>query len=117
MNLHDWADVTVILTTLFAVFEYLRHRWKVRQKRGGLEDYLRKAKTIDQAAGKKGQRSIYHLVSRVGLTQDEIIQASFESRHVACKTKAGSDGSHLAKDLLFEYVERKEQEQIAPSDD
>ncbi len=107
MNLHDWADVTVILTALYAVFEYLRHSRKMRQKRKKLENYLQAKKAEDTLSGKKGQHSIYHLVRWVELTQDEIIQACFESKHVACRTRPGADGSHLAKDLLFEYVEDK----------
>jgi hypothetical protein len=107
MDLHGIADATVIATALYAVFEYLRHRRRVRRKRQKLENYLRDAKAKDQLAGNKGQHSIYHLVRHCELTQDEIIQACFESEHVACRTKPGADGSHLARDLLFEYVETK----------
>jgi hypothetical protein len=117
MNLHDWADATVIATTLFAVLAYLRHRWKMHRKRVKLETYLRKVKEKDKAVGKKGQHSIYHLVSKLELTQDEIIEASFDSEHIAIRRKTGADGSHLAKDLLFEYVEKKEEIQPESSED
>lgn len=110
MDLHDWADVTVIATTLFGVGAYVWHKCTVRKKKTKLEEYLKQVKTKDQAKGKKGQHSIYHLVSHTELTQDEIIQACFDSRHIICLTKPGADGSRLARDLLFEYVANKDAE-------
>ena len=43
-----------------------------------------------------------HLVARVGLTEQEVLQASFRSRHIARGLTTNKlDG--MAKDTLFEY--------------
>jgi len=107
LALHDWADIAVLLTAAVGFYGYVKYRYDLHRKVERLEEYLRTVKPPDQAEGKKGQHSIYHLISKVELTQDEIIQACFRSKHIACKTRAGAEGSDLATDLLFEYVDRK----------
>jgi len=90
LTLHDWADIAVIGTATVGIYGYCKYRCDLSHKMKRLEEYLHKAKTEDLANGKHGQHSIYHLVSRVGLTEDEVIQASFRSKHIVCKTRSGA---------------------------
>jgi len=107
LTLHDWADFAVIGTAAVGMYAYWKYQYDLRQKVKRLEEYLRTVKVEDQREGKKGQHSIYHLISKVELTQDEVIQASFRSKHIACKARTGAEDSDLATDLLFEYVDKK----------
>ncbi len=93
------ANIAAIVT---AVVAFAGSAWYVverRAKRLRLESYLK----AERDAGKdKGQRSMLHLVARVGLTEQEVLQASFRSRHIArVLTTNKLDG--MAKDILFEY--------------
>lgn len=65
-----------------------------------MEDYLKneKARKIDQ-----GQRSILHLVAHLGMTDAEILQASFQSDHVA-RRLGKDDETGMAKAVLFEWT-------------
>ena len=68
------GDLASILTFLGALGAYIWYRWDACRKSKRLQTYLRdeKLKGVD-----KGQRSILNIVRYVGLTEDEIIQASF----------------------------------------
>ena len=93
------ANIAAIVT---AVVAFAGSAWYVVErcaKRLRLESYLK----AERDAGKyKGQRSMLHLVARVGLTEQEVLQASFRSRHIArVLTTNKLDG--MAKDILFEY--------------
>jgi hypothetical protein len=41
-------------------------------------------------------------MAKVGLTEEEALQASFKSRHIK-RLLATKESSHLATDILFEY--------------
>jgi hypothetical protein len=89
LDLHDWADVVVILTAIVGLFGYFKYQNDLWLKSRKLEKYLRKVKAVDEKKGEKGQRSILHLVRHVHLTQDEIIQVSFRSKHIVITNKTG----------------------------
>jgi len=99
----DWlglvANIAAIVTALVAL---AGSGWYVIErgaKRRRLEAYL---KAQRDAGNNKGQRSILHLIARVGLTEQEILQASFRSKHIGrVLTTNKTDG--MAKDLLLEY--------------
>lgn len=101
-NLTNWASILTFIVTLIAaivgVGGYVRYRWEIRRKSKSLEEYLRaeKAKGED-----RGQRSILRILSEVGLTEDEIIQASFRNAKISrCVT---ADEKGFANRLLLEY--------------
>ncbi|MGB0626399.1 MAG: hypothetical protein ACPGQ5_07530 [Alphaproteobacteria bacterium] len=93
------ANIAAIVTALVA---FAGSAWYVverRAKRRRLEGYL---KAERDAGNDKGQRYMLHLVARVGLSEQEILQASFRSRHIGrVLTTNKLDG--MAKDILFEY--------------
>ncbi|MEP4379520.1 MAG: hypothetical protein ABJ215_11275 [Alphaproteobacteria bacterium] len=99
----DWlgfiANIAAIVTALVA---FAGSAWYIAErgsKRRRLEDYLKAERDAKKG---RGQRSILHLVARVGLTEQEILQASFRSKHIErVLTTDKRDG--MAKDILLEY--------------
>jgi hypothetical protein len=89
------ANLAEILTSVIAFVAGVWYWCDQRQKRNRLEEYL-KANTGKTA------HTILHLMARVGLTEDEILKASFKSTHIARKLHENPD-THLADGLLFEY--------------
>lgn len=95
------GDLASILTFLGAVLAYIWYRKDACKKSKRLEMYLRDEK---RKGDDKGQRSFLNIVRYVGLTEAEIIQASFRNPHIA--RRLGTDpGTGLANVLLFEYEE------------
>lgn len=102
---NDWlglvANIAAIVTALVA---FVGSTWffvERGSKRRRLEAYL-KAERDEGDDDDKGQRSILHLIARVGLTEQEILQAGFRSKHIGrVLTTNKSDG--MAKDILLVY--------------
>jgi hypothetical protein len=93
-----WA---AILTAIVAAGAYAVYRWDTRSKRIQLENYLKAEKA---AARDKGQRTILHLMAKLGLTEAEVLQASFGSKHTVRRIAA--DPTTLRADaILLEYVD------------
>ncbi len=92
------ANIAAIATACFAGWAYCSFRWERRGKRIRLENYLKheKAEGTD-----KGQRTVMHLVVRLGMTETEIVDAAFRSNCINRKIKA--DGGGAATTLLLEY--------------
>jgi|GEM_PF-1029765 len=107
MTCREWLEiaanissiVTAVLAGIFAVRYWL---WKYRKQRN-LEDYLKNEKLKSKD---KGQRSIMHLVAKLGLTEAEILNASFRSRYIARRISSDKD-TNLATAILLEYSEAK----------
>jgi len=94
----SWA---AILTVVIAYFGYGKFLWDRRRRRLRLEEYLKNEKANKKD---KGQRSILHLVAHLGMTDAEILQASFQSNHVA--RRLGKDKqTGMASAILFEWTE------------
>ena len=109
LDLQWWANVTSILTFIIALVsagigigEYLRYRRERTEKQERLESYLKaeRDKKTD-----KGQRSLLNIVSKIGLTEDEILQISFRSQRIERRIDPNEKG--FADRLLFQYVDRK----------
>jgi hypothetical protein len=97
-----WA---AILTALVAAGAYVLYRWDIHSKRIQLENYLKAEKAAAGAAGNKGQRSILHLMARLGLSEAELLQASFGSKHIVRRI-AADPGTRRADAILLEYVDQ-----------
>lgn len=109
---HTWADIAAILTFLGAFLAYVRYEVRAVCKRWKLEEYLREEKSRVLAENKDkpaadrrdGKFSIVHIMRDVGLTEDEIIQASFRSRKIK-RFVTNKASTNIADDLLFQYVD------------
>jgi hypothetical protein len=93
------ANIAAILTAVVATVGYGTYRWDQRTKRVRLENYLcaEKSKNHDQ-----GQRSLLHLMANVGMTEAELIQASFRSKNIDRKI-APNAKTGRADALLLEW--------------
>lgn len=95
------ANIAAILTAVIAAFGYGAYRWDQRKKREKLENYLKAEKATDKD---QGQRSLLHLMANVGMTEAELIQASFRSKQIKRKI-AKDDETGRADTLLLEWKE------------
>lgn len=94
-----WA---AILTALVAVVAYARFVCDSWTKRRKLEHYLRDRKTADARVGKLGQRSLLHLIAKLGMTEQELLNASFKSKKIARRLGKDTE-TGLANVLFLEY--------------
>lgn len=93
------ANLAEIMTALIAAIVAVWYWCDQHQKRMRLENYLKAEKLTNP---NNRTHTTLHLMARVGLTEDEILKASFKSKHIARKVHENYD-THLADDLLFEY--------------
>ena len=91
-----WA---AILTAGVAVLAYGRYLYERCQKRLRLEAYL---KTEKETGRDKGQRTVLHLVARLGMTETEVVDAAFRSKCI--RRLVSPDLKGHAAVLMFEYA-------------
>ncbi|HXM18336.1 MAG TPA: hypothetical protein VN934_05945 [Candidatus Tumulicola sp.] len=105
-DVHNYADVATIVASIVVVFgsvialwQAVRSKRALREKRKRLENVLRseKQKQIDN-----GQRTVPFLISRTGLTEEEIMKAGVDNPLVRRVVSVNFDGK--ARQVLFEYV-------------
>jgi hypothetical protein len=65
-----WAAIGTAVVAIIAYAGYLFDRFRKMKK---LEDYLR---------AETKSHSVTHLTAQLGMTEDEIFQASFRSKHI-----------------------------------
>ena len=96
------AHLSAIATFLIAAGGYIYYRWDFYRKRVKLEKHLKEAKNTasDEKTGKKGQHTFIHLMKEAGLTEAEILQASFKSKHIE-RLSIKDPNSGRAIGLLF----------------
>ncbi len=102
MNLLETlANFASILTAALAGIVTIYIWLDRRRKRAKLEAYLREVKTSAKG-GEVGQKTVLHLMARLGMTEAEILQASFGSKRVK-RTLAKDDKTGRAAAMLLEY--------------
>jgi hypothetical protein len=94
------ANVASILTAFVAVIAYLSYQCERLKKRKRLEDYLRE----ERGKGDKGQRTMTHLIAKVGLSEADIFNAAFTSAHIKPTTGKDSETGR-ASAIFFEYFD------------
>ncbi len=95
------ANVAAILTALIAAWAGIYVMVDLRKKRLKLEEYLQEVH--DNATGDdKGQRTILHLMTRLGLTEAEILHASFRSKCIKRRLAADKETGR-ADAMLLQY--------------
>jgi hypothetical protein len=101
------AHVAQILTAIIAACAWARFELSAWWKMKSLEFYLKNEKRYagSRTREDRGQRSILHLMARLRLTESEILQASFKSRHIR-RILTSDEATRLAKDILIEYDAR-----------
>jgi membrane protein implicated in regulation of membrane protease activity len=71
------ANLASIATAIVAVLAYWRYSVSRRDKRKRLEKYLRTERENGRMAV-----AVVHLVAELGMTESEVLDASFRSRHI-----------------------------------
>ena len=96
------ADLAAILTSIVAVIGYGRYEYDKCLRRSKLEQYLKLQKSDGELIG-KGQRSILHLMAKLGMSESQVYEASFKSKKISRAMKA-NDETRLVSDILFEWI-------------
>jgi Ni/Fe-hydrogenase subunit HybB-like protein len=98
-DLDAFANIASILTALIAAGASVYLWCERRKKINRLAEYLKKESGHSH--------TVVHLMANLGMTEAEILHASFASRHVVHKVRKDYE-TGLASQLLFEYsVEEK----------
>lgn len=105
------ANIAAILTALFAAWAGIYVIVDLRGKRRKLEEYLRKVQS-NATGNDKGQRTILHLMTRLGLTEAEILHASFRSKRIA--RKLATDNETGRADAMLLVYDNKSSNQKSP---
>jgi hypothetical protein len=96
--LEIFANLAAVLTGGVAVVAYGRFVFAQRQRRRALEDHLREEKLMGVD---EGRRTMMHLMAYLSMTETEVLQAGFSSKHVTAVR--GIDEQGRASRLYFEY--------------
>ena len=99
MILENIANLATIVTALFATWAYAAYRYRGFVNKQKLEAYLQSEK---QSQKDNGRRTLLHLMAKLGLTEAEILQASFGSKKIIRKLASDSE-TNRATAILFEY--------------
>ena len=99
MGLDDAANLASILTAVVATGAAVFYWFDRRSKRIRLEQYLKAKKSTNSP---EYIHSVIHLMAELGMTEAEILHASFVSRYIVRRTQTDPK-TNLATQLLFEY--------------
>jgi uncharacterized protein CbrC (UPF0167 family) len=96
------SDFAQIITAIMAAATYIYFAWQKAFKKARLVGYLKKQKVADARAGKgkHGRRTILHLMSKLSMTESEILQSAFASNEIESTVKADEETGH-ATAILF----------------
>jgi hypothetical protein len=95
----NWA---AIATAIVAVLGYCKYLCERRGRRTKLEEYLESRKREATSQGKKGQHTILHLISKLGMSESQILEASFQSSKIERVVKQNDD-TGFASTILLEW--------------
>lgn len=98
MNEFYWAVFGVVLGFFL---DRLFIKWDLSLKCGRIEEYLKSEK---ENAGDKGQRTLLHLKKHTGMTEAQLLEASFRSKNIERKLSKDPD-TGLADVLFLEWKE------------
>lgn len=93
-----FSSLATILTAVVAVYGYGSYRRDRYSRRKQLEQYLE----TEKIQNPKPAHTVMHLMAKLGMSEEEIFRASFDSAHVARKIRVDPK-TGLAQEILFEY--------------
>lgn len=94
------GDIAAIFTAGVALWAYIKFRCDQAKKQKKLEEYLKARKKNNQDY----QHSLLHLMARLGMTESELLSASFNSSHIN-RLLAQNDSTGRAEAILLEYAD------------
>jgi hypothetical protein len=95
------ANVTAILTFAGAVGAWCYYQYGIVRKRSELEKCLREDGIPCKKRGQPGEFTYQHITAKTGLTESEILRASFKNGRITRKEKPDADG--YTREILFRY--------------
>jgi len=96
------ANIVAILTFLGALGAWFYYQWGFRAKKEALEKYLRERMEKYRHHGGECQFGFLHLTAKTGLTEAEILQASFNNdKKIKRIEKENQEGFTIK--ILFQY--------------
>jgi hypothetical protein len=100
-KLENGADITAIFTFLGAAGAWCLYQLGFRKRRKELERCLEEDGKPYKARGEAGEFNFLHIMTNAGLTEEEILRASFKNPRISRRERPDMDG--YAKDILFKY--------------
>ncbi len=94
------GNIAAVLTGIVAVWAYGFYQWERCSRRKALENHLKAEK---EKAKDRGQRAVLHLVAHLNMSQDNVLDAAFNSKKVKCVS--ASDNKDRVALILFEYTD------------
>ena len=97
------ANTAAILTFFGGAGAWCYYQFGVFSKRKELENLLKTEGDVDRKQGKQGAYSCLHITTKTGLTESEILQASFKNPRIKRLEKLDDEGK-FTKIILFQYI-------------
>lgn len=104
-DLNCLADLASILTAVIAAGAAVYYWCDKRSKRKRFEEYLK----AESQNPDNHSHTVIHLMARLGMTEPEILHASFASKHIVHKIRKDYE-TGLASQLLFAYSNEKKKQ-------
>lgn len=95
------ANITAVLTFVGAVGAWCYYQYGFTRKRKEFEKCLEEDGKPFKKRGEPGAFTFQHITARTGLTESEILRASFKNRRVNRLERVDADG--YTKEILFQY--------------
>jgi hypothetical protein len=95
------ANNTAILTFAGAVGAWCYYQYSLVRKRSELERCLREDGIFFKERGDPGEFTYQHIIAKTGLTESEILQASFKNARITRREKPDAEG--YTREILFRY--------------
>ena len=105
------ANVAAILTAIIAVAFYVGECCRRHRNRQKVEKFLKRVLEKNAPRGGEGLRTVLLLMSKLGLTEDEVLRATFENPKIRRRV-AKDPTTNRAEALLFGYTETPEPDEI-----
>jgi hypothetical protein len=95
------ANISAILTSVGAVAAWCYYQYGFIQKRKALEKCLEQDGQSYKKVGQPGAFTFQHITAKTGLTESEILKASFKNRRINRLERPDADG--YTTEILFQY--------------
>lgn len=95
------ANIIVVAGAIYALCEWLRFKCRREREKKSLVRYLEARAKEAISEGKKGEHSLTHLVAKLKIPADRILNLAFDDDNIEVKVKKDETG--LADKLLLTY--------------
>lgn len=97
--------IASIATAIIAALAYFQFQMQRCQRRTKLVDYLKSKSPGSRSTGDKGRHTVLHLMGALGMTEAEILDAAFNSKHIK-RTVAQDPETGRASAIYLQYSSR-----------